>query len=159
LGATFPIAIRWFAGDSANSARGTGWLYAVNTAGAAFGALAAGFVLIPWIGLSGTTRVGIAASAVAALSVFALTLFGHPSQAHATVAETAATVRRPKESRTRRSAKPETSMIESPLLPAWLAAVILGVSGFAALIHEIAWTRILSLVLGPTIYAFSATVA
>jgi spermidine synthase len=36
---------------------------------------------------------------------------------------------------------------------------ILGVSGFAALVHEIAWTRILSLVLGPTTYAFAATLA
>ena len=41
----------------------------------------------------------------------------------------------------------------------WLAAVVLGVSGFAALVHEITWTRILALVLGPTIYAFAATLA
>ena len=37
--------------------------------------------------------------------------------------------------------------------------VALGISGFAALIHEIAWTRVLTLVLGPTIYAFAATLA
>ena len=36
---------------------------------------------------------------------------------------------------------------------------MLGVSGFAALVHEIAWTRILSLILGPTTYAFAATLA
>jgi spermidine synthase len=36
---------------------------------------------------------------------------------------------------------------------------VLGLSGFAALMHEIAWTRILSLVLGPTTYAFAATLA
>ena len=44
-------------------------------------------------------------------------------------------------------------------MPPWLAMVVLGVSGFAALVHEIAWTRILSLVLGPTTYAFAATLA
>ena len=49
LGATFPMAIRWFASDSDDPARRTGVLYAVNTTGAAIGALAAGFVLIPWI--------------------------------------------------------------------------------------------------------------
>jgi spermidine synthase len=43
--------------------------------------------------------------------------------------------------------------------PPWLAIVVLGLSGFAALVHEIAWTRILSLVLGPTTYAFAATLA
>ncbi len=41
----------------------------------------------------------------------------------------------------------------------WLAVWVLGLSGFAALMHEIAWTRILSLVLGPTTYAFAATLA
>ena len=42
---------------------------------------------------------------------------------------------------------------------AWLAAGVLGLSGFASLMHEIAWTRILALVLGPTTYAFAATLA
>ena len=41
----------------------------------------------------------------------------------------------------------------------WLAAGVLGLTGFASLMHEIVWTRILALVLGPTIYAFAATVA
>ena len=36
---------------------------------------------------------------------------------------------------------------------------VLGLSGFASLMHEIAWTRILALVLGPTTYAFAATLA
>ena len=47
----------------------------------------------------------------------------------------------------------------APAIPAWLAGPILGLSGFAALVHEIVWTRILALVLGPTIYAFAATLA
>lgn len=37
--------------------------------------------------------------------------------------------------------------------------LVLGLSGFAALAHEIVWTRILSLVLGPTTYAFAAALA
>ena len=40
-----------------------------------------------------------------------------------------------------------------------LAAVVLGLSGFAALVHEIAWTRVLTMILGPTIYAFAAALA
>src|SRR5439155_7016471 len=43
--------------------------------------------------------------------------------------------------------------------PSWLAAAALGLSRFAALMYEIAWTRVLALVVGPTTYAFSATVA
>ncbi len=45
------------------------------------------------------------------------------------------------------------------LAPIWLPALVLGISGFASLMHEIVWTRILALLLGPTVYAFSAALA
>ena len=67
LGATFPMAIRWFASEGPAPARTSGMLYALNTAGAAVGAMLAGFVLIPAVGVSGTTYIGIAASLIAAL--------------------------------------------------------------------------------------------
>lgn len=162
LGATFPIAIRWFASDARNPAQRTGMLYAINTTGAAIGALTAGFVLIPWIGLSGTTRVGVAASALAAMCISGLLLLERPSQPDA-VRNDSPTIQPPKRTRSRRSTKREVAVAVpvpvAPEVPGWLPAVILGVSGFAALIHEIAWTRILALVLGPTIYAFAATLA
>ena len=34
--------------------------------------------------------------------------------------------------------------------------MVLGVSGFVALVYEVTWTRILAMMLGPTTYAFSA---
>ena len=40
-----------------------------------------------------------------------------------------------------------------------MAAAVLGLSGSAALVHELAWTRILAMVLGPTTYAFSTALA
>jgi spermidine synthase len=140
LGATFPMAIRWFAAASDEPARRSGTLYALNTVGAAAGALLAGFVLIPAIGLSRTIQVGIAGSVIAALAVLALvrTQEGDPAPPRQT------------------AVKRERSHLETQR---WLAVVVLGVSGFAALVHEIAWTRILALVLGPTIYAFAATLA
>ena len=70
LGATFPMAIRWFASESGRAARLSGALYALNTAGAAVGAMLAGFVLIPTIGLSGTTLVGVTGSLLAATAVW-----------------------------------------------------------------------------------------
>ena len=60
LGATFPMAIRWFARGSAEPARESSRLYFVNTVGAAIGAMLAGFVLIPSIGMSGTIYVAMA---------------------------------------------------------------------------------------------------
>jgi spermidine synthase len=158
LGATFPMAVRWFANDVEDPARRTGLLYAINTTGAAIGALVAGFVLIPRLGLNATTRVGMTASALAALCVLALILIKRSTPSDV-ITEVARTSQRPKDSRPRRSVRRDVVATEAPSVAGWLPVVALGISGFAALIHEIAWTRILSLALGPTIYAFAATVA
>ena len=140
LGATFPMAARWFMRGSAHPGRDGGELYAANTIGAAIGVLMAGFMLIPAIGISGTTWVGVAASGLA-------------------VACVSLVVRRaPPEPQPQKS---ETEWREVPRAPArrWLAAIVLGLSGFATFVYEIAWTRVLSLVMGPTTYAFAATLA
>ncbi len=148
LGATFPLAIRWYASGSTSPEQPTALLYFLNTAGAAAGAVLAGFVLIPSIGMSGATWVAMAGSALAGVCALAL-------------ARTDAADRTPPNAarvggKGRRAAR-KTS---EPRMPRpWLASAVLGLSGFAALVHEIAWTRILALLLGPTIYAFAATLA
>ena len=53
MGATFPIASRWMVRTASTAAEDAGTLYAANTLGAAAGAVLAGFVLIPALGLSG----------------------------------------------------------------------------------------------------------
>ena len=40
-----------------------------------------------------------------------------------------------------------------------LAGAAAALSGFAALVYEVAWTRLLALVLGPTTYAFATMAA
>jgi spermidine synthase len=160
LGATFPMAIRWFASDAGHPAWSTSALYTANTAA---GALLAGFVLIPAIGLMGTTRLGVAASLLAALSVCALLLAdrrGDRVSAGVDMARVAPRALPRSKPRVHAGRAGDASDItRAPRDGRWLAVAILGLSGFAALMHEIAWTRILALVLGPTIYAFSGTVA
>ena len=70
MGATFPIAANWFARNAAD----TGVLYAMNTAGAAAGAIAAGFFLIPAIGLRATTWIGAALNLTAAAGAWWLAI-------------------------------------------------------------------------------------
>lgn len=157
LGATFPMAIRWFASDSGQAARRSGTLYALNTAGAAVGALLAGFVLIPSVGLSGATFIGAAGSLVAAAAVAIVLRTATKDPPSHVVAEALAQGRRK-----HRKSSPEPVETPGPRSGAdsrWLAAIVLGLSGFASLAHEIAWTRVLALVLGPTTYAFAATLA
>ena len=156
LGATFPMAIRWFASESGRAARLSGTLYALNTAGAAAGALLAGFVLIPRIGISGTTLVGVAGSLVAAAAVWSVQR-RTPSRNRPRARRRRPNRSAPNHATSRIAHGPDLAAAPPPAR--WVAAVVLGISGFASLVHEIAWTRILALVLGPTTYAFAAALA
>lgn len=53
LGATFPLAVRICAPNAQAAGSSTGGVYAANTAGAIFGSLLAGFVLVPAFGSRG----------------------------------------------------------------------------------------------------------
>lgn len=155
LGATFPMAVRWFASESGRAARLGGVLYALNTAGAAVGAMLAGFVLIPRIGIHGTTLVGVTGSLVAAAAAWFVRRQAPPPDLERP--ESGPRLRPAKASRPRAGAEADSAQT---LFPApWVPALVLGISGFASLAHEIAWTRLLALVLGPTTYAFAAALA
>ena len=150
LGATFPLAVRWLTARSGwPAARAGGVLYAWNTAGAAAGALLAGFVLIPALGVSGTVGLAIAVSAAAALAVLLIARADNNHSLEELVADT-----RKRGGRSKKRAEP----VAEPL-PLWLAAIALGFSGFASLLFEITWTRVLAMTIGPTTYAFAATIA
>jgi spermidine synthase len=153
MGATFPIAASWFAVNAAD----TGVLYAANTAGAAAGAVAAGFFLIPAIGLRATTWIGVALNVVAAAGAWWLA--SQPTTINAEHAEPAVkTVRANKRQKPLRVQRILRSTLPVPPAPG-LACAAAAVSGFAALIYEVAWTRLLALVIGPTTYAFATMAA
>ena len=86
MGATFPIAAAWLADVNERrkihawlkSAVDASVLYAANTAGAAAGAIVAGFWLIPMIGLRGTTWVGVGLNIAAAVGALWLTRIPMP---------------------------------------------------------------------------------
>jgi spermidine synthase len=126
----------------------------VNTAGAAIGAIGAGFLLIPALGLRATTWVGVALNVAAAAGAWWL------SASHATGpainAETAGhaepSQRNPPKKHSPRVQRVLRSTSSASPRLAYAAAAI---SGFTALVYEVAWTRLLALVVGPTTYAFA----
>jgi spermidine synthase len=146
MGATFPIASRWMVRMASTAAQDAGALYAANTLGAAAGAILAGFSLIPALGLSGTTYVGMTLNVVAAAGAYVVSR----SVAHAHTPSPKPQAPSPKQAR---SAK--TQSVSNP----YLAAIALGASGFASLTLQIVWTRLLVQILGPTTYAFSTVVS
>ena len=66
MGATFPLASRWLVRSAPRVPEEAGRLYAANTLGAAAGAVVTGFVLLPSLGLTGATIVGVALNLAAA---------------------------------------------------------------------------------------------
>ena len=113
-----------------------GWLYAANTAGALVGSVAAARVLIPELGLTGSSLCGIAANLAAGALVFAR--FG------------------------RDLPEARGDAVRAPwfggraMLP---FGGIAALSGFAAMAAEIGWARLAALLFGPTIYTFACVVA
>lgn len=69
IGATFPFGVRLLARDASEAASVSGRVYAWNTVGSIIGAVLAGFVLLPELGLEDTATVGVLTS----LSLAALT--------------------------------------------------------------------------------------
>jgi spermidine synthase len=145
MGATFPIAAKWMVRGASTAAQDAGVLYAANTLGAAAGAIVAGFFLIPTLGLSGSTYVGVALNAIAAAGAFWIA--NHPAEAgqHELAGN-------------REPATGSRKRVVANSQP-WLAAAALGASGFASLTLQVVWTRLLAQILGPTTYAFSMVVA
>ena len=138
MGATLPVLSRVVARRAEAVGRDVGMLYTVNTVGAVIGASLAGLFLIPSIGMAGTTAVAAILNLVAGAVAYAMdrrqTL--EPEVASDGAVEA-----------------PRSQVLTRPASIALFAAF--GVSGIAALVYEVAWTRALSLVLGSSVYAFT----
>jgi spermidine synthase len=167
MGATFPFGIRAMAGSGTPGARYAGRLYAFNTFGAAVGALATGFILIPALGLAATTAVGVALNLAAAVGAWLLSKAAlNEIVADAAVPPRRATAPAPRKTAgggRRNTAGRNRGRAQAGPVPEgvarWLAPALLGLSGFSALLYEVAFTRVLAVALGPTSYAFSAMLA
>jgi spermidine synthase len=175
MGATFPVASRWFVQHAGHAARDAGNLYAANTIGAAVGALAAGFVLLPFLGLAGATWTGVALNIVAAGGAWQIAKTTRSTSVAPAIPPRAgleddlrhaklegrspAKPRRAKAGRATRAPAEAEPPQQTFKARRGLAAAALGISGFASLTLQVVWTRLLALMLGPTTYAFSTMVA
>ena len=146
MGATLPLLARHVARDSATEASGrVGLLYAINTFGAVLGTLVAAFVLLPALGLWQTTLVGAVVNGV----VFGLAALVERVTALAPVAEGGVAEVAVPADRTAYAVPLQTDA--RPLVWAGLVAIV-GVSSF---IYEVLWTRLLSQILGGSVFAFA----
>lgn len=153
MGATFPYVARWYVPGPATATRDAGALYAANTAGAALGALATGFVLLPTLGVRLTTWTGVAFNLVVAACAWRLA---------STTPASAAPTHEPAPAAPGGRGRPKPRAVPTATVTApqpWLAALAMAASGFLSLGLQIVWSRLLAQILGPTTYAFSLVVA
>ena len=135
LGTTFPLMTAGILRRApAQPGRLLSMLYAANSGGAAIGAMVAGFVLIPALGLPGAVLTAAVLNLTAGL--IALVLSGQKA-AEPTVAT---------------EADPRASAVD-PRLPAVLLTVAAG-TAVASFLYEVSWIRMLSLLLGSATHAF-----
>ena len=154
MGATLPV----LAGFAVRSAADTGpriaGLYAANTLGAAAGALAGGWWLVPDFGLRISTAVAMALNLLVTAGAFAV------SRSLAEGGATTATGTTPAAAGTVSAAAPATTggVLSDERVLALLPLLGL-VSGFVALTYEVLWARMLSHALGSSLAAFSTMLA
>jgi spermidine synthase len=138
MGASLPAISRWVE----TTPRGVSWLgllYSANVAGAVVGCVLAGFYLLRVHDMAFATYVAAAINVVVAMLAFALAKWsGRRTDADS----------------------PESSGIEVIRAPgAVFIYVAIALSGLTALGAEVVWTRLLSLLLGATVYTFSIILA
>ncbi len=136
MGATLPAIARWVEA----SPQGVSWLgffYGCNIAGAVFGCLLAGFYLLRVFDMATATYVACAIDLAVALVALALAV---PTRYKAAGYE-------PNPGRVERAPDARTVYL------------VIALSGMSALGAEVVWTRLLSLMLGATVYTFSLILA
>ncbi|MBN1818523.1 MAG: fused MFS/spermidine synthase [Sedimentisphaerales bacterium] len=164
MGATLPVLSRFFVRSLDRVGYPVGMLYSINTFGAVLGGAAAGFFLIPALGVALTIRTACLFNGLVAVTAYLLfRRLGDDVQGHAPVreeirekAEKGEAVKKKKEAAAPVVATPAAAgrIVYGPREGMFLL-IGYGVSGFAALVYEIAWTRALALLIGSSVYAFS----
>jgi predicted membrane-bound spermidine synthase len=134
MGGTLPVLTRALMGDDRALLKPSlGRLYGLNTLGAMTGTAVAGFFLIEFVGV----RASLVATAFLNLAIgFAAIRLGRRHVESETVSEPPV-------------APPPSTALHR------LALVLLGLTAFAALLNEIAWTRVLVMIVGGSTYAFT----
>ena len=135
MGATLPILSKYVSRGSIFVGRDVGTLYSFNTFGAVFGALTSAFLFMRLWGVLAT--IWFAAALNIGIAIVIFLLFRPPIN---------------REDSKEPYVEKEKMAYNTNTTPILLA---FGFSGLCALTYQVAWNRILSLLLGSSVYAFS----
>lgn len=146
LGATFPLMSAGYLRMAPKEDGAIlGGLYFTNSLGAALGALAATFLLLPAVGLPGTVMTAGLLNVLVAIGAWAVSKWLDQES---------------EETRVRPDATPVAA--EEPEEAVRLGRILLvatAVSGAASFVYEIGWVRLLNQALGATVHSFELMLA
>jgi spermidine synthase len=148
MGASLPLLARAMTVGVDTAARTVGWLYGINTLGAAAGALSAVWWFIPDRGIDGTLRVAAWFNLACAALLVPLALYFaiRSSWSERMSANATAVIRNDPD----RTANP---------LPFSIWVALYALSGFIALSFELVWFRLLGVMLKSTAFTFGTLLA
>ncbi|CAG9181215.1 fused MFS/spermidine synthase [Cupriavidus pinatubonensis] len=141
MGGTLPVLMRVLASRAGQVGTHGGRLYAANTTGAIAGTLLAGFVLIPWLGITGSALAAATLNGVAAIAAFAMA-----SRAVATKASAADPV-------------PASAQPARDAGGGRLALVLYAAAGGIALGYEVVWSQAIVQFISTRTFAFTVVLA
>jgi predicted membrane-bound spermidine synthase len=150
LGTTFPLMSAGYLRIApADDSKILGGLYFSNSAGAAFGALGATFVLLPWVGMPGAMVSAGVLNLVVAVAAIAVSLYVKESPAGGPEGSRESAAKPTTEST---ATSPAADQPDKSLLVAVLAASF--ITGATSFVYEVGWVRLLNLALGTTVHSF-----
>jgi spermidine synthase len=146
MGGTLPVLSSFTARRVKKLGSRLSFLYGFNTLGAVIGAASAGFVFLRNYSVSSTLFIALLINVLVGILSIAL-----QNKAQAVLDEAAAAGEPVPDAATPDNAEERHAPLFSLKLVLWG----IGVSGFCALGYEILWTRILSIVIGASVYGFT----
>ena len=148
MGGTLPIIVKYMSSIKAKVGFNTALAYSINTLGAVTGCLAAGLFTLYFIGI----RTSIYAAGVIdiIIGIILYMLFKEACVSCEPQVDL-------KDTLSYDGAHEET--LEHGTLKAYVVIAAFALSGFASLAYEVLWTRVLSLIIGSSVYAFTVMLA
>ncbi|UCD75936.1 MAG: fused MFS/spermidine synthase [Phycisphaerales bacterium] len=153
MGGTLPVLVRFLVHRYGELSGRLSWLYAINTLGAVIGAVTAGFVLLPELGVWRAQLVAIIGNVVVGL--IAILADRRISTADEVGTAPSAAPTRPVATAREPAVTARPAYLWALRLAFWGTAV----SGMCALALEVMWARGISIATGSTTYSFTIMLA
>ena len=145
MGATLPVLVAALQRSSANIAGAIARLYTWNLTGAILGVIASGFFLLPYFGVRATIWIAATVNLAIGLAAFLL-----DSRSAGIQTERAEPIQDSEGDINRRPPK-------AVMTGFWLFCAF--TSGFVTISMQVVWSRVLSMIIGSSTYAFSIVLA